>query len=594
MSLRHFFDELKRRHVMRVTGVYLVAAYAVVQGAATVFPLLGFPDGAARAVLIIAIMGLPVAVLLAWVFDITPEGVRRTAPADPNAPAPSLDQQIEAHRRRLAARAVGFVGVGILVALVGFAAFNSYADTPGSKASGPARIESLAVLPFKDLSANRDQEYFTDGVTEELLNRLAGIDSLRVPGRTSSFAFKGRDDVDIAEIGNRLKVDAVLEGSVRRDGDNVRVTARLIDVKTGSTLWSNTYDRKASSVFAIQDEISSEIVEALKLYRETVGLSLAASERGTENEAARDLYYKGLKAFNERTEEQLRTALQYFEQATGADTAYALAYAGLAKTYAVLPAFTSYSVVDALRKGSEAAARAIALDGGMGEAHAALGQIAQNLEWDLTSALRSYKRAVRFSPNDATAHQWYAEALMMTGDFVTAALEIERALEIEPLAPAAKNLRAYLAVVRGDLPGALRHYQNLVREAPGFRLAQTNYAFAALAAKDYGSATEALITALPQLGPDVGLLIGAASGQTDRAAALAAIRQMEATLPGSIVSLLYVAVGANDVAMKKIKEVFDSGDDANFPYVLVHPLLKPLRARPEFQQIARTVGVTLT
>lgn len=576
---------------MRVTGVYLVAAYAVVQAAATIFPLLDIPDWVATIVVIMAALGLPVTILLAWVFDITPQGLRKTGPAEAAVELP-FEQQLELHRRRFAARAVGFVGVGILIALVGFAAFGRYGGIGKGRPGAGERIESLAVLPFRDLSATRDQEYFADGVAEELLNRLARIEGLRVPARASSFAFKGEAAPPIEEIARRLRVQAVLEGSVRREGDNLRVSAQLIDAQTGYAIWSNTYDRRISSVFAIQDEISEAIVEALKLQLNPAA-DLPGEPHGTKNAHAQDLYFKGLEAWNQRTDEQLRVALQYFEQAIAADTLYALAYAGLAKTYAVLPAFGDFPVIEALRNGSAAAARAIQLDPNLGGAHAALGQIAQNLEWDLPSAIRGYRRAVRFSPNDASAHQWFSEALIMMGDAQNAAIEIERALEIDPLSASAKNVRAYQAVLRGNFDAALRLYQNLVREHPGFRLGQLNYAFTAFAAKQYGIAAEALIAALPQHAPDVGTLVAAASGQGDRAAAVKAIEAMSATQPAALIALFYASVGADAQALAVLVNTFASGSDANLPYVLVHPLLKSLHSQPRFQQMARTVGVSL-
>jgi tetratricopeptide (TPR) repeat protein len=227
----------------------------------------------------------------------------------------------------------------------------------------------------------------------------------------------------------------------------------------------------------------------------------------------------------------------------------------------------------------------------LGQAHAALGQIAQNLEWDLTSAIRSYRRAVKFSPKDAPAHQWYSEALMLTGDLPAAKAEIDQALDIDPLSPSAKNVAAYLMVLRGDYAGALRAYQNLLRENPSFQLAQLNYALAGFAAKDYGVAAEALIAALPQSAPDVGVIVATASGQGDRAGALNAVHSIESSGAVSIAALLYAAIGANDKALSVLKAAFDSGSDANLTYVLVHPLLKPLRSNPQFQQMVRTIGV---
>jgi tetratricopeptide (TPR) repeat protein len=198
---------------------------------------------------------------------------------------------------------------------------------------------------------------------------------------------------------------------------------------------------------------------------------------------------------------------------------------------------------------------------------------------------------VKFSPKDAAAHQWYSEALMLTGDLAAAKSEIDQALDIDPLSPSAKNVAAYLMVLSGDYAGALRSYQNLLRENPTFQLAQLNYALAGLAAKDYGVAAEALIAALPRHAPNVGAIIAAASGQGDRAAALKAVRSIETGGAASVAALLYAAIGADDKALAVLRTAFDSSSDANLTYVLVHPLLKPLRANPQFQQIIRTIGV---
>ncbi|MGH7466643.1 MAG: tetratricopeptide repeat protein [Longimicrobiales bacterium] len=596
MSLRRFFGELKRRHVMRVTGVYLVAAWAIVQVAATVFPLLGFPESAATVVVIIAFLGLPVAILLTWMFDVTPQGIQRTADlpaevgtAEQQALPAGVQEQIEAHRQRFAARAMGFVGVGILVALVGFAAMGRFGMIGSGSAQG---VESIAVLPFADLSAARNQGYFTDGVTEELINRLAQVEGLRVAARTSSFAFRERN-LEVNQIGEQLRVDAVLEGSVRRDGENLRVTARLVNARTQESIWAQTYERKDSSIFAIQDEIASAIVDALKMQVGPAAQLAASDARGTRNAHAHELYLKGLKAWHERTEAQLQVALQFFEQAVEADTTYALAYAGLAKTYAVLPTVTNYPVVDALRKGNEAAARASLLDPGLSDAHAALGQLAQNLEWDLTSALRSYRRAVKMNANDAVAHQWYAEALMMTGDLQAARTEIEEAIRIDPLSAAARSVQAYQLLLKGEFARADSAYQKLVRDHPGFRLGALNYAFAARLAQDYRGVAEGLIAALPHYAPDVSTLISAASGQGERAEAVRAIEAIARTEPASITALLYACIGEHERALAALEQTFKNNQDANLPYILVHPLLRPLHAQARFQQIVRTVGVTL-
>lgn len=551
MAWQNFYRELKRRHLVRVAGLYLVGAWLTVEIAATVFPLLEWPETSVRLVLIGAIAGLPVVLAMAWLHEAG--GIRRST-------------RLAAS---LAVLVTGLVGVAAVARL--------------PRATAP--IQSVAVLPFADLSPAQDQEHFAEGVAEELMNRLAQ-NGLRVPARTSSFAFKGQN-LDVAEIARRLNVQAVLEGSIMREGDSLRVSVKLIDARTEAVLWSDRFDRNVAGIFAIQDEISQAIVAALEL-------RLAGSRapmRRTRSAQAQELYFKGNKAWHEGTDAQLKAALQFYEQAIASDSTYALAYAGLAKTYAVLPSFGDYPVFDAMTRGKEAAARATALAPNLGEAYAALGQIAQNLEWDVPRALASYRNALRVSPNDAAAHQWYAEALMMTGQVDAATAEIARALELDPLSAPTKNLRAYQMLLRRDHPASLRLYQILIREHPDFRFGQLNFALAAMATREYGDASGALIAALPEFGPDVGVYLSALSDATDRAAASRIVERIEQTQRSSVAALLYAAIGERERAIEHLEIAYRTANDANLPYWLLHPLLDPLRRDARFQEIMRGVGV---
>lgn len=574
MQLRNFFDELSRRHVVRATVGYCVAAWVAIQVTSTIAPLLKLSEAVPRAVAIAAIVLFPVAVILAWFFDFTRAGVRRT---------PELDADTAARlpRRRFSTQAVGLIALGAIITLLGFAAFNVRARTTHSR-----HVESIAVLPFADLSPRRDQEYFADGVTEELMNRLARA-GIRVASRTSTFAFKGRN-LDVATIARQLRVQAILEGSIRREGNQLRIKAALVDATDGTVLWSESFERTDSSIFAIQDEISGAIVSALSLK-----LGGQVTGGGTNNLAAQELYFKGLKAFHTGSDPQLRAALQFFDQAIALDSTFALAYAGLAKTYAVLPAFGDYPARDALTRGSLAAARAIALDSDLGEAYAARGQIAQNLEWDLRSALTHYRTALRKSPNDASTHQWYAEALLMTGDLQNAQNETARALEIDPLSATAQNLRAYVTLLRGEGANTMRIYQLLLRENPDFLFGHLNHAFAALATREYGDAAQGLVAALPQFGPDVGVYIAAASGQGSTADAVDVLENIEHTHHSSVFALLYAAIGEKEKALEILEATLEAANDANLPYWLMHPLLRPLADETRFQKIIRDVGVTI-
>ena len=584
MKLPQFYAELKRRHVIRVTGVYIVGVWAIVQVATTVFPLLNLDARVERFILIAGLAGIPITILLSWFFDLTPEGVRRTADlittSTEAAPATVLHSTPDG---RHSARAAGFVGLGIIIALAGFAALAHFPR------AGSTRIDSIAVLPFIDLSADHSQEYFTDGVTEEIMSRLAAA-GLKVAARTSSFALKAQN-IDIVQIAKRLNVQAVLEGSIRRDADSIRVTVKLIDPATQAVIWGESFDAAASGIFAIQDQISSAIVDALEP-RLASDANPSAADGRTTNMAAQELYFKGLKAWHEGTDPQLRAALEFFEEAVAADSTYALAYAGMAKTYAVLPSFGDYPAFEALTKGKQAAARATALKPDLGEAYAALGQIAQNLEWDINTALQNYRNAIRVTPNDATTHQWYAEALMLTGDLPSATTEVTRALELDPLSAPARNLRAYFMLLRGDSAGSLRLYQMLARENPDFAFGHLNFAFASLAAHQYADGARALVSAFPQFGPDVGSYIAAAAGTGDRAEARAIVDRIAPTQKSSVAALLYAAIGDKTKAIDLLEEAYRTASDANLPYWLTHPLLDSLRSDKRFQEVARGVGVT--
>jgi TolB-like protein len=609
MSVQSFLAEMKRRRVWRVAGAYVVVVWMTLEIALTSFDVFGFPSWVSTLAVLAAFLGLPIALTLAWAFDITPEGVVRTPAAigagrsGAGAAVTGADEasaggetegaggvsaaggvlaagsavhgaqasrSVVVHAAPSTGRLMGVFGVGILVALIGFGAYAHYG--PGRAArTTPAEVQSLAVLPFLDLSAAQDQGYFTDGVTEELLNRLARVPELRVAGRTSSFAFKGTT-LGIKEIGQRLNVDAVLEGSVRREGDRVRVAAQLTDVASGFELWSETYDRAVGGILEIQNEIANAIVDELRLQ-----LSASGGEAlvGTESVKAHDDYLLGLARWHRRTPADLEKALSYFQSAVEEDPNYARAYAGLAQTYAVLPFYRDVPLSDAAAKANEAAARALALDAHLAEGHAALGQIAQALEWDLASAEAAYQRALEFGPGYATAHQWYAETLIMMGRLRQAHTEIDRALALDPLSPAAQYTKAYLLSVERDYAAADAVYDQLLRRSPDFVPGWIGRLLTALAAGRWEAAREAVPGAY-----------------TDAAVrtAVAALDSLGNGLPPAQRGLLYAALGANDRALRMVEQAFVEGKDPNLPFFLVHPLFDGLRAQPRFRAVMEAVG----
>lgn len=290
---------------------------------------------------------------------------------------------------------------------------------------------SIAVLPFTNISADKGQEYFCDGLTEELINRLSNIRELKVPARTSVFAFKG-EKIDIREVGEKLNVDKVLEGSVRKTEDRIRITAQLINVADGYHLWSEKYDRKLDDVFAIQDEISLAIADKLKV-------SLFGKEkenlvkRYTENLEAYNLYLQGCYFLNKRTEESMKKAIEYFEKAIEKDPDYALSYAKLADSYTLLDAYTSFSSKEAYPKAEEAALKALEIDNTLAEAHTSLAYIKMRYDWDWESAEKEFRQAIELNPSYSIAHHWYGLYLKGMARFDESLEEIKKAHELDPL-----------------------------------------------------------------------------------------------------------------------------------------------------------------
>jgi adenylate cyclase len=579
LDLRKIISELQRRHVSRVAGVYAVAGWALIQVTATIAPLLGAPEWLPRMVVIMTITGFPLAIALAWVFDWTPHGIERTgepSPDDPPRPSGS---------RRTYARSLGFFGVGILVALVAFAALSGVGDKSDPDAE---TVRSIAVLPFVDMSEKHDQEYFADGVSEEIRNRLAQLPGLKVSARTASFVFKG-ENVPIEDIGRQLEVEAVLEGSVRREGNKVRVSVQLVDARTMKNLWTERYDRELSSVFAIQDEVANDIVAAIKLQLTRGEESIAQGElEGTSDPEASEAYMKGLHHLNRRTDADLRQAAQYFEKAVEDDSQFALAYAALAQTYALLPAYGDFPVFDAVSKGQGAAAKAVGLNASQAEAYSALGQIRQNFEWDFESADRYYRNAIRFNNGYATAHQWRAEALLFLGDYEGSRTEIDLALDLDPASAPAQHVKAYQHITRREYGAANRMLDRLLAANPDYPLALVSKASIALLQDHFSVAENAL---LRLAGADAELrtlfqaVVNAAADPARRSAALAALERAKRRRGPSEIALWLAIIGENDKALEQITTAYDSGADVNLPFLLLHPAFDAIRKRSEYQKM---------
>jgi len=327
---------------------------------------------------------------------------------------------------------------------------------------------SIAVLPFVDMSPQKDQEYFCDGLAEELINALTHIKTLRVAARTSAFSFKG-EKYDVREIGDKLNVDTVLEGSIRKAGERLRITAQLVSVADGYHLWSEKYDRNMEDIFAIQDEISLAIVDKLKI--ELLGDEAALLvKRGTEDLEAYDLYIKG-RFFWEQRGEGLGKAIEYFGRALARDPNYAQAYAGLADSYNLLAFYGFMPSRDAFPVARENALKALEIDSTIAEAHTSLGWIHQFYDWDLSAAENEFKRAIELNPSYAPTHYWYSTTLLFTDQGDEALCENERAIEVDPLSVQANTQYGWNLLGLREYDRAIAQLKRVLELNPDYALA---------------------------------------------------------------------------------------------------------------------------
>ena len=392
-SVKQFLSELRRRRVIRAAGLYVLVAWLVIQVGEATFESIALPDWSLRLVIVLLALGFPVVLVLAWAYDLEPTGEQRIlrTPAED-----ALDEPVDEAPRE---------------------------STP---------IGSIAVLPFADMSPEGDQEYFADGIAEELLNTLTNCcRNLRVPARSSSFAFKGKD-TDVREIGARLGVDALVEGSVRKSGDNVRITAQLIDVRDGYHLWSESFDRQLVDLFAVQDEIAQCVVNALDV--SITEQDLEALGRATPGDVrAYEYYLKGRQYFRQSRKKSLEYAQEMFRGAIDIDSAYALAWAGLAASGAqAAQLYPGSSSAEAdLEEADRASARALELDADLAEAHAVRGFTLFQLQ-RFDEAETALEKAIALDPRQFEAHFFYGRASFAQGKFEDAARQFTAASEIRP------------------------------------------------------------------------------------------------------------------------------------------------------------------
>jgi len=430
-----FFVELKRRNVFRMGIAYVVVAWVLLQAIDFTLDIISAPNWVMQVFLIAGVAGLPVVLIIAWVFEMTPDGIKRESEID------RRQSTTQSTGRKLDRTIIVFLAVAVLLLLAErFIVPKSQSapappvvkeETDNSNDTADNGKRSVAVLPFVNMSSDPEQEYFSDGLSEELLNRLAKNEQLHVAARTSSFQFKGQNQ-DVSEIGRQLKVDHVLEGSVRKSANRLRITVQLIKVDSGYHLWSETYEREMDDIFAIQDDIAMAITQALEVELGATGKKNTVQL--TKNLEAYNLYLQGRYFLAERGGENMRKANELFAKAVALDEQFASAWSAMAFNSALLPSYDlALSASEYFEKTTNAARRAIELDPSNAEAYAAMGRIKSTYSFDWQGALQDFDHALKIDPNNVNVINLYGDLLALLGDFDSSIQFERKAISLDPL-----------------------------------------------------------------------------------------------------------------------------------------------------------------
>jgi TolB-like protein/Tfp pilus assembly protein PilF len=465
-----------------------------------------------------------------------------------------------------------------------------------SRGRMPTGIRSLAVLPLENLSAEASQNYFADGMTDELITDLAQISALRVISRTSVMVYKGVHK-PLPQIARELNVDAVVEGTVLRSGDQVRITAQLIDAATDKHLWSQSYQGELRDTLALQNRVAAAIADQIRINL-TPREQAALKDVKAVNPEAYESYLKGRYFWNKRTADGLKAALAYFNQAIEEDSKYAPAYSGLADTYALLGDW-QYAVMtpkEALPKAKAAAIKSLELDSGQGEAHNSLAFVLDGFDWNLEAGGKEFQRAIELSPSYATAHHWYAWHLSLLGRYDEAIGEMRRAEDLDPLSLIINADLAELLVLARSYDEAIRQSRKTIEMDTNFALAHNQLAQAYLGKHMYNEAIAELQKAVQLSGSSptcVANLARAFAASGKRSEALKLLSELKTRSgPGhsntSEIAMVYASLGDKDQAMNWLEKGYE---DRFNPGVLLRPGFDPLRSDSRFQNLVHRIGL---
>jgi TolB-like protein/lipoprotein NlpI len=576
-----FFSELKRRNVYKVAVAYIVAGWALAQGIAQVFPVFYVPNWAIQLVVILIIIGFPIAVVLAWAFEITPEGIKRTEDVDVTRPHSPSGAWIY-----IVVVSV-FVSGGLFFLgryTAGNAILRNNAETTA------AAQKSIAVLPLLNESGDPSDEYFSEGLSEELIAALGQIKNLKVIGRSSSFRFKDRKE-EPKTIGEKLGVGTLLEGTVRKQGNKVRIVAELINAADGTELWSRIFDRELKDIFAVQTEIAQAVAASLELT--LLGDKDApATNASTQDVEAHTAYLQGHFYFLRRNVEDYRKAISFFDQAIRLDPDYALAFAERAEAWTFIGDLNPDQKKEAWAAAKRDAEKAVAVGPNLAEAHAALGWVRFFSEWKFAEGLAELKRATELAPANATANDLLARVLIYVNQIAEAEKLARRAIEVDPLAYLARGNLARILLAEGKLDEADAEARKSAELQPA---GAGNHRWQVVVAILRGDGEMALREA--QLEPNEGYrrfeLALAYYARGDRAAADAALADMvtnDRNLLAYQIAEVYAWRGETDKAFEWLQIAYDN-HDTGILSLLIDPLMRSLRSDPRYKSMVEKVGL---
>ena len=586
MNSKNFFAELKRRNVYKVAIAYAVIAWLLIQAGSILFPTFEAPGWVMKVFVTVVAAGFVIALIVAWAFEMTPQGMKRTEDLAPDEFIPQWSK-----RKFLA------LIVTLAVVAAGLLAFQVWRTQRASPAA-IAPEKSIAVLPFENRSEDKANAYFAEGVQDEILTRLSKIADLKVTSRTSTQHYKSVPE-NLAEIAKQLGVAHILEGSVQKSGDAVRVNVQLIKAANDSQVWAETFDRKLTDIFSVESDVAKAIADQLRAHITRQEEQVIAA-KPTKNIEAYDAYLRGRYFWNKRTSDGIKHAIEHFQQSIERDPDFALGHAGLADSYIALTFYNFAAPHETMPKAKESAIKALALDDTLAEAHASLAHILMNYDWNWSAAEKEFKRSIELKPDYATAHEWYAiHYLTATGRFEEAVQEMKRALELEPASLVMNTFMGATLYYAGRYDEAIDQCRRTIEMDPNFAVAHWHLGLAYEQRQVLDAATEEFKKAIslsagsPLMKAALGRAYAKSQKKHEANEMLNELSELskQQYVSAYEVATIYVALGNNEQAFQLLEQAYGE-HSFHLVYLNVSPQFKPVSSDPRFQDLVQRIGLS--